>query len=195
MNGELPPHRLKRAKRAFRREILARRDALAPSDRAASSARICDRLLELPEVQGATTAMVFWSFGSEVDTGPILERLQERGVQVALPRIEGDDIVPVRFRRGDRLTETAFGAREPTAGQVLAAPDVDVVVVPGVAFDRQGHRLGYGRGFYDRFLRSAAAFRVAIGFGLQLVDDVPHGRGDVPMDAIVTEAGVTRRRA
>jgi len=194
VSGEVPPHRLKRAKRALRREILARRDALAPSDRAASSARICDRLLALPEVQRATTAMVFWSFGSEVDTGPILDRLQGRGLQVALPRIEGDDIVPVRFRPGDRLTETAFGAREPAAGQVLDAPDVDVVVVPGVAFDREGHRLGYGRGFYDRLLRSTGALRVAIGFGLQLVDDVPHGRRDVPMDAIVTEAGVTRRR-
>ena len=195
MTGELPTHRLKRAKRALRREILERRDALAVSDRAASSARICDRLLALPEVQRATTALVFWSFGSEVDTGPILERLEDRGVQVALPRIEGDDIVPVRYRRGDRLSEAVFGVREPAAGRVLAGPDVDVVIVPGVAFDREGQRLGYGRGFYDRFLRSTDAFRVAIGFELQLVDDVPHGRGDVPMDAIVTEAGVTRRRS
>ncbi len=193
MSAEIPSHRLKRAKRALRREILGRRDALAPSERAERSARIRDRLLALPELERASMVMAFWSFGSEVDTGPILAGLEERAVGVALPRIEGDDLVALRYRRGDPLVGTAFGAREPARGTALAPSDLDVVVVPGVAFDRMGHRIGYGRGFYDRFLRSTPAFRVAVAFDLQVVDRVPHGRADVPVDAVVTEREVIRR--
>lgn len=197
MTDRTPSHRLKRAKRALRREISARRDALGPEERRGKSLAIAEHLLALPEVRRARLAMVFWSFGSEVDTGPILDRLASEGVRLALPRIERTDIVPVPYRRGDALLEAGFGAKEPAAAGVSIARDVDVVVTPGVAFDRRGRRVGYGRGFYDRFLRSIGPepFRVAIGFALQVVDEVPHGPFDEPVDAIVTEAGVIRVRS
>src|SRR5262245_29442867 len=92
--------RLKRTKRALRRDVIARRDALSERDRGAASLAIADRVAALPEAREARSAMAFWSFGSEVDTGPLIERLVAEGKSVALPRIEGSDVVPVTFVPG-----------------------------------------------------------------------------------------------
>jgi 5-formyltetrahydrofolate cyclo-ligase len=190
----IPSHRLKRAKRALRREVLALRDALPPAERAVRSRRIADRLLDLPELDRARTVMAFSSFGSEVDTGPVLVGLANRVVRLALPRIRDGEVVPVVYRPGDPVHRAAFGALEPSAAEEVDATEIDVVVTPGVAFDRQGFRVGYGGGFYDRFFRRAPqdAFRVAIGFALQVVRPVPRGLADEPVDAVVTEDEVIR---
>ena len=190
----IPSHKLKRLKAALRREVRARRDALAPPERAARSVAIADRVLALPEVTQARRVLAFGSFGSEVDTSPILERLHAAGVRVALPRIERREVVPVAWAPGDPVTETAFGAFEPAGADVLAEADLDVIVTPGLAFDRRGFRLGYGGGYYDRLFRrtGTGAFRVAIGFGVQVVEGVPHGHADLAVHAIVTETEVIR---
>ena len=92
-----------------------------------------------------------------------------RGIVVALPRIEEGDLVAVPFAPGDPVLATTFGAVEPVAPDVLDPAALDVVGVPGVAFDRQGRRVGYGGGYYDRFSRTARV-HVAVAFGLQVVD-------------------------
>jgi 5-formyltetrahydrofolate cyclo-ligase len=191
---EFPPHRLKQAKRALRREILAERDRLADDERAAMSASIADRLLAMDELREARIVMAFWSFGSEVDTLPLLERLEAEGKQVALPRIEDRDVEPVAYAAGDPLSATSFGAKEPASGRRLEPSGLDVVVVPGVAFDRGGGRVGYGAGFYDRLLGRVRedTFAVAVAFGLQVVDRVPAGGTDRHVDAVVTEREVIR---
>jgi len=189
-------HRLKQDKRALRRAVLAERDALPGAERAAWSEAIADRLLVLDEATGAGAVLAFWSFGSEVDTTPLIDRLRSLGTTVSLPRIENGDIVPVVWTPGSSMTETSFGSREPTDGRVLEARELDLIVVPGVAFDRSCRRVGYGGGFYDRLLartRDGAA-GVAIAFGVQVVDEVPTGPLDRLVDAIVTEDGVIRCR-
>jgi 5-formyltetrahydrofolate cyclo-ligase len=188
--------RLKRAKRALRREVIARREALPQGERATASLAIAERVIALPEARDATAAMVFWSFGSEVDSQPLIRRWEAQGKTVALPRIEGSDIVPVAFAPGDATTETSFGAMEPAEGRVLHPSELDLVIVPGVAFDRSGNRVGYGAGYYDRFLRRTRVGvpAVAIAFALQVVPEVPTGRADRRVDAIVTEAEVVRCR-
>ena len=194
--NDRPSHRLKQDKRALRRAVLAERDALSGTERAGRSEAIADRLLGLDEVTGAGAVLAFWSFGSEVDTAPLLERLRSRGTTVALPRTRDGDIVPVIWTPGSSMTETSFGSREPTDGRVLQALELDLIVVPGVAFDRSCRRVGYGGGFYDRLLartRDGAA-AVAIAFGVQVVDEVPTGPLDRPVDAIVTEDDVIRCR-
>jgi 5-formyltetrahydrofolate cyclo-ligase len=192
--SEQPAHRLKAAKRALRREVLAARDALSLDDRAARSGAIVERLLALPEAVDARTVMVFWSFGSEVDTAPLISWLLDDGRTVALPRTEGPEIVPVTYQRGDAVRSTGYGAMEPPFGRVLGAEELDLVVVPGVAFDGRGNRIGYGRGFYDRLLsrRRPGVPAVAIAFGMQVVDAVPSGGADRRVDAIVTENEVIR---
>jgi len=186
---------LKRAKREIRRTVLAARDALGEAERVARSAAIHRRFLALPDVQDAAFVMGFWSFGSEVATPPLLEALHARGVRVCLPRIEEGDLVAVAYEPGDPLRETSFGAREPTAGTILAPEVLDRVVTPGVAFDRVGHRIGYGGGFYDRFLRRTrrGVPRIAIVFDLQVLpQELPVGSFDLGVDMIVTETETIR---
>lgn len=194
--SDRPSHRLKQDKRALRRAVLAERDALSGTERAARSEAIADRVLGLDEATGAAAVLAFWSFGSEVDTAPLIHRLRSRGTTVALPRTRDGDIVPVVWTPGSSMTETSFGTREPANGRVLQAGELDLIVVPGVAFDRSCRRVGYGGGFYDRLLartRDGAA-AVAVAFGLQVVDEVPTGPLDRPVDAIVTEDDVIRCR-
>ncbi len=192
--GGPSPAALREAKRALRRRIRDLRDALPASERATRSRTIADRVLGLPELAGARTVMAFASFGSEVDTGPILEGLAARGVRLALPRIRDGEIVPVAFRPGERLEPAALGVPEPAEGGPLPEEAIDVVITPGVAFDRRGYRVGYGGGFYDRFLRRVRPEvpRVGIAFGLQVVEAVPHGERDERVDLVVTEDGVIR---
>jgi 5-formyltetrahydrofolate cyclo-ligase len=117
------------------------------------------------------------------------------GIVVALPRIEGAELAPRAWRPGEPTIPTSFGAREPAGGAAIAPTDVDVVVTPAVAFDRAGRRVGYGGGFYDRFLPTTrpGALWLGAGFGLQLVDeDLPAGAFDLRVHAIVTEAETIR---
>jgi 5-formyltetrahydrofolate cyclo-ligase len=191
-----PSHRLKQAKRALRREVLALRDAIPPREREALSAAIVELLLSLPEVAAAAAIMAFWSFGSEVETAPLIERLHADGRTVALPRVEGADVVSVAHRPGDEVRPTSFGGREPTGGRELDVGELDLVVVPGVAFDHLGGRVGYGGGYYDRLLPRLRPGVPSIGvaFSVQLVPEVPTGRMDRRIDAVVTELEVIRCR-
>jgi 5-formyltetrahydrofolate cyclo-ligase len=194
--SDLPAHRLKQAKRALRRAVLAERDALSEGDRSTRSEAIADRFLGLPETAGAQTVMAFWSFGSEVDTAPLIARLRSEDKIVALPRIEGGDVVPVVAAPGAPMSETSFGAMEPAEGRALEVAELDLVVVPGVAFDRSCGRVGYGGGYYDRLLRKRrqGVAAIAFAFALQIVDRVPSGAIDSRIDGVVTELEVIRCR-
>jgi 5-formyltetrahydrofolate cyclo-ligase len=188
--------RLKRDKRALRRRVLALRDAIPPDERERRSAEVARRLFELPEMGDARTVMAFSSFGSEVDTAPILERLVTEGRHVVLPRVVDGELEPVTYRPGAAMREASFGALEPVDADAVPPEGIEVVLTPGVAFDRRGYRVGYGGGFYDRFFRRTrgVVLKAAIGFDVQLVDEVPHGRPDVPVDLVVTDGGVIRCR-
>jgi 5-formyltetrahydrofolate cyclo-ligase len=186
---------LKRAKREVRRRVLATRDALSSDERAAQSAAVVERCLDLPAVARARTAMAFWSFGSELATEPLIAALDARGVTVALPVIVDGDLEAHTYRPGDPTTETSFGAHEPADGRRLDPSEIDVVITPAVAFDRTGRRIGYGGGFYDRFLprMRSDAIRVGICATVQLVDeDLPAGSFDLRVDAIVTPVEIVR---
>lgn len=189
---------LKRAKRHVRRAVIARRDAVPEGERTDAGRRAVDRFLALEEVRAARAVAAFWSFGSEVPTLPLLEALHARGVRVALPRIAAGEIELRAWSPGDPTAPTPFGAREPVDGQVVAPEGLDVVCTPGVAFDLDGRRIGYGGGFYDRLFDATGrrAFRVAIAFDLQVVEDpLPEGSFDRRVDAIVTPTRTLRTGA
>lgn len=186
---------LKRAKKQVRKAVLALRDALAPEERDRLGALVTERVLVLPEIESARTVMAFWAFGSELPTMPLIERLVAHGVRVALPRIANGDLEARTWRPGEPTTTTSFGAQEPEGGTVLDPADIDVVVTPAVVFDRAGGRVGYGGGYYDRFLPRTrpGAFRLGAAFGLQLVDgELPEGHFDLRVDAVVTESETVR---
>jgi len=183
-------------KRELRTRVLRERDAVPPSVRAEDSVALAKRLLDLPETRAARTVAAFSSFGSEVDTTPITGALHDRGVTVVLPYLEGGVLRMAEHRPGGAMIPTSYGAAEPAARVPTAPASIDLVVVPGVAFDRHGNRIGYGRGYYDGFVRTLrpSTPRVAVAFAAQLVEDVPHGPTDERVDMVVTPAEVIRCR-
>jgi 5-formyltetrahydrofolate cyclo-ligase len=195
--SERLPDALAERKRDIRRSVLNERDALLEEDRRARSATITERVMALPEVRSAGTVMAFWSFGSEVDTSGLIEVVHAAGKRVALPRVDGRAVNAVVYVPGDPTAATSFGAMEPIGAEIIRPTEIDVVIAPGVAFDRNGGRVGYGGGFYDRFLRTVRADTPVIGvaFAVQLVDEVPRGEHDRPVDVVITEEELIRRGA
>lgn len=153
--------------------------------------------MALPELRSTRTVMAFWSFGSEVHTSGLIEALHAAGKRVVLPRVDGREVAAVVYVPGDPTTPTSFGAMEPTSAEIVGPTEIDVVVAPGVAFDRNGGRIGYGGGFYDRFLRTVRADTPVIGlaFAVQLVDEIPRGEHDRLVDVVVTEEELIRHGA
>lgn len=180
---------LRRQKNELRAHVRAARDAIPALERARSSDEVERRLFSLPEMREGGAVLCFASFGAEVSTEGIISRLVAEGCRVALPRVVGGEIEAAPYRPGDRVVVAPFGATEPQGGATLPPEEIDVVITPGLAFDRAGYRVGYGGGFYDRFLRRTRgdALRIGICFAVQLVDAVPRGSGDERVDLLVTE--------
>jgi 5-formyltetrahydrofolate cyclo-ligase len=186
---------LQEEKARIRRDVIARRDALDPAERAAASAAIRTRLAAMPRIATARTLLAFAAFGSEVDLDPLLEDLIARGVGVFLPFVIGFSppelgIARVRDLRVD-LVPRRLGIREPDPARRRAARTdrIDVVIAPGVAFDTAGRRIGYGAGFYDHLLGRLRPGTpvIAAAFALQVLPRVPATNHDMPVDAVVTE--------
>ena len=181
---------------ALRRAVLAQRDALPAPARAGLAERITAHVLAMPAIAQARWLLAYLSFGSELDTNPLLGALVARGARLALPRVNREtrrlDVHVV----GDVAEDTApgtWGIREPIPARCpLADPRlIDVVLAPGVAFTAQGARLGYGGGFYDRLLGpwQPRPLVIAACYGIQLLDMVPEEASDVRVDVVVTESG------
>jgi 5-formyltetrahydrofolate cyclo-ligase len=175
---------------------MRRRRAEIPSaERARLAIEARKRLFGLPELQRPGTVMVFASFGSEIPTEDLIAGLRALGHRVLLPIVEEDALQAVRFEPGDPMVQTTYGPREP-AGQVAVDPEeIDVVIIPALAFDRRGRRLGYGGAYYDRYLPRLAthALKVGVGFHQQLIKAVPSDRHDVRLDVVVTDREVVVR--
>jgi 5-formyltetrahydrofolate cyclo-ligase len=187
-----PGAALREAKQVLRTGVLAARDALPEAVRNAASRAIAARLLARPEYAAARTVLLTLPFRSEWNAAEIVAAALAAGKRVALPRVDVARRVLVLHQIEDIARDIAPGYRgipEPHAEAPLADPAaVAFVLVPGVAFDGIGRRLGYGGGFYDRLLPQLPrhAPRVAAAFDLQLVDEVPAGAHDVRVDLIVT---------
>ena len=181
-------------KEALRERMRRVRAAIPPPDRAALAARVEARLLALPELRDARTVLLFYSFGTEIPTAVLARRLLERGYRVLLPYLTGDAMEAAEVRPNTRLEATDYGPKEPAERVAVDPERIDVVVTPGLAFDRRGLRLGYGGGYYDRYLRrlGAHALRVGIGFTVQILDAIPAEETDEPVDAVVTDEAVIR---
>jgi 5-formyltetrahydrofolate cyclo-ligase len=180
---------LRDRKVALRRELRAGRDALSPEERDLLGRRVEDRLLALPQVLAARIVMTFASFGSEVPTHGIVRRLLDRGCRVLLPYLDGPHMHAAELRPGQSTIRTPYGPGEPPDRVPVDPAQIDLVIVPGLGFDRRGFRLGYGGGRYDRFLGGVRpeAVRVGIAFAQQVVDEIPHGPLDDVVDLVVTD--------
>ncbi len=178
-------------KQALRAAALARRDALSERTRAESARMLAARLLPFSVTPGAVVAG-YLPIRSEIDPRPLMQRLQAAGATLALPAIVGPD-KPLVFRvwaLGAALAQGALGTLEPAADAPCCVPDI--VLTPLAAFDRTGHRIGYGGGYYDRTLEALRARRsttaVGVAFATQEVETIPASPHDATLDVVLTDA-------
>ncbi len=181
---------LNEQKTALRKQIRATLKKIPPPARLAASAQIRTRLKEQPCWQSAGSILFFASLPDEVDMWPLLEETLAAGKIAALPRYDStsNDYLACRVQNPqNEVGPGQFGIREPKAGcPEIPLERLGLILVPGVAFDPRGGRLGRGRGFYDRLLAEIHGIKCGVAFDEQIVDAVPAGRLDVRMDFVLT---------
>lgn len=148
---------------------------------------ILQKLLRHPHLIAANTVMMYCSMPDEVHTHEALDHLVAMGKHVLLPVVTGEETMEVREYRGKNdLQKSAFGIFEPTGSPFTDYEQIDLVVVPGMAFDAHGNRLGRGRGYYDRFLRALPhVYKIGICFDFQKQPYIPTDANDVKMDEVL----------
>lgn len=184
------------AKSALRDQALAKRDlareAAIEETFDALSANMLDLLADKGFCSAGGVVAGYWPIGAEADPIPVLQDLQAAGVNVALPCIEGADLIFRELGDPDALQAGPKGTRQPPSTQPALRPNA--LIVPLLAFDLRGARLGYGKGYYDRALRalrfSGPVFAVGLAFEAQRIDILPREEWDEPLDAVVTEVRI-----
>ncbi len=183
-------------KEAIRKRMLSRRESIPPVDRQRYDARLCEGLLAREEFIRAQQVLLYINIGSEADTRQLLEECQIRGKQVFCPRILGkgkmefyetagmEELKPAGFHLLEPVGETAYGR--------VAVPERTLMVMPGVAFDRNQTRLGYGGGYYDRYLAECPlTATIMLAYEEQLYEGIiPKESTDIPPAFILTPAGI-----
>ena len=183
-------------KRAARTRALARRAAAFADHGAAAGARLAEHGLSFLDVAPGAIVSGFSAIRDEIDAGALLARLHGEGFRLCLPVMEGKAL-PLIFRAwspGDAMGKAQWGIAEPLPDKPVLEPDV--ILVPLLAFDAAGHRLGYGGGFYDRTLARLRAIKPVVAVGVAYdelkVDAVPHRGYDQPLDWVLTPSGPLR---
>lgn len=182
-------------KSRIRKTYIKRRDGLSKKLVALKSEVIKNHILQLPDLLNARTIMAYLSFDNEVRTGEIISELIKSSKTVCIPKLFGKKMVPYKiFSINEDFFIDRYGIREPQndISREVNPKDIDVIIVPGVVFDLEGGRYGYGGGYYDRFLLtvSPSAKKIAIAFDIQVRKKIPLSRSDVRVDSLITESGI-----
>jgi 5-formyltetrahydrofolate cyclo-ligase len=176
----------------LRSRLRAVRNAIPGDERLALGRSVQDRLIATKAFADVGTVLLFYSFGSEIPTAGIIQRSLDAGKRVFLPLLEAGEMIAAELRPGDSLAATTYGPKEPPNRVAVDPANVGLVVAPGLGFDLDGYRLGYGGGHYDRYLATLppGTPRVGIAFHQQIVDELPREPGDERLDLIVTDRDV-----
>ena len=186
-------------KKELREQMHRRRNMLTTEEKQQMSGEILRKLILLDEYKKSEILFTYVSLSNEVDTFPLIAAALKSGKRVAVPRcIEGKPLIEFYFIHGrSELEQGSYGLLEPSPKpEMLCTYRNGLCVLPGLSFDREGSRLGYGRGYYDRFLQKFEGTTVGLCFSPILSDkQLPTGRFDVPASIIVTDTEIIRTKA
>lgn len=171
--------------------MLAKRDNLSADFIDLTSKKIQKKLGKIDAYKNAQTVAAYYSIGSEVKTQGIIQEILSEGKTLALPRVVGDSLVFCSVKEFDELEKGEFGIMEPKQN-CPPVENFDVILMPAVAMTRTGQRLGYGKGFYDRFLKGKNMTTIALTYASLLVRNIPRSNGDIPIQWVVTEDEVIK---
>ena len=183
-------------KKMLRKEILAKRKNIDTAKKEDMDKKIADKLYESKYYKEAKNIFIYISYDSEINTKEIINRALIDNKKVYVPRTEFKTRLmdAVEIASLDNLIESEYGILEPAMEEPHIEPDeLDLIVVPGVAFDRNGGRMGYGAGFYDRYFKKISKDRIekikklALAYDFQILEKIPMDEQDVPVNYIITE--------
>jgi len=181
-----------RLKKVLRESILKRRISHKKAEE--DSKKIAERFLQLPQLKKAKNILLYYPHKNEVDTRYIIKQLTDsKRFNLYLPKVSKNEILPVKVKDLSSLKKGYAGIMEPE-GESVSPEKIDIVVVPAVAYDLKGHRLGYGKGYYDRFLKSTQALKVGVAYDFQVVDQLPVEEHDIPVDLIITPTRIIKTK-
>ena len=172
-----------RTKDDIRKTVLKIRESYKPTDEEINQLK--EKFLNLIDRYNFKNILLYYPHKNEINTIPIIKELLKRGKTVLLPKVEKDSILPILISDISDLNIGFAGIKEPE-GKPFPKNRIDVVVVPAVAYDRRGYRLGYGKGFYDRFLQDFTNLKVGLAYNFQVLKDIPYEEHDIPVDIIIT---------
>jgi 5-formyltetrahydrofolate cyclo-ligase len=184
-------------KAQMRQNLRTRLMELTDDERTTSSRKACQHLIDTDQFKRASVVMFYLSLPHEIDVKPAILHAWQQGKTVAVPKVSWQQrhMIPVEITSLETgVAIEAAGLRNPITGVPVPPDDIDLVVTPGLAFDKNGNRLGRGGSYYDRFFDSnkLGAYKCGFAFSQQIVEDVPTDVNDVRMDLVVTEAGVIK---
>lgn len=176
-------------KNALRKQMREKRQALSPALHAKKSMNIRQRLEEEAAFEQAQSVLVYLSTPEEVDTHGIVKDLLTKGITVYAPRVTKDELILCKIDSWEALEPSTMGILEARSDVPEAHPqNVDLILVPGIAFDEHGHRIGYGKGYYDKLLKTIRGYKVGLAFSEQVINEIPSEAHDVPLDLIITDS-------
>lgn len=173
------------SKRDIRKRVAALLAAISSEDKLGQSLRVLEKIELLPEFVSSKVVMCYYSMPNELPTHQYIKRWSETKT-VVLPRVDGDDLLLLKYNPDD-MEEGKYGIFEPLLScEKFNIADVDLVIVPGVAFDFNGNRLGHGKGYYDRLLSTSNVMKVGVALDCQIVETLPHCQHDIKMDLVLS---------
>lgn len=191
-------------KKALRKQILSVRNGMPPALREEKSCIIIQTLTDMELYRKAETLLAYVDYQSEVITTHLIQQALQEGKQVFVPKVLGDEMEFYRITNMGSLAEGYKGIREPAGGQLFSmiasrlqgkAANIPLMLMPGAVFDEAGHRIGYGKGFYDRYLKrlmekDIPVHTLALCFACQMLAKIPYEEHDIRAEMVLTEEGL-----
>ncbi|MGL6187384.1 MAG: 5-formyltetrahydrofolate cyclo-ligase [Clostridium chrysemydis] len=180
---------IKSNKRNIRKSIIAKRD-LKKEENSLKDSKIFKNLISLNSYKRAKKIFIYIGFGSEINTKSLIKIMLKEGKEVFVPKVLEEEMIALKITSLNNLIESKFKILEPVGEKSdIDGEEFDLIIMPGVAFDRSGNRIGYGKGYYDKYLKDIKSDikKIALAYELQLIEEIETEEHDLKVDSIITE--------